>query len=356
MKDVVVLLGDGIGPEIIKVTTKVIDTMGIPITWHYKMAGVTALDKKGSLIPEETIDAINKYKVVLKGPMMTPIGKGFKSVNVQMRKLFDLSSNIRPASTAIDISKRYNPFDIVVFRENTEGLYGGQEYYREDGAAIAEKVVTIEKSTRIMKAACDFAVNNGYHKITIGHKANILKLADGLFLAHALEVAKSYPMLTIEPLIIDNLCAKIVSKPENFEVVVTTNLYGDILSDLLGGMVGSIGVLPSMNIGNGIAFFEPVHGSAPDIAGKSFANPVGALLSGAMMLKHLGYIVEGNELERAVVKLINDDGIMTSDIGGTVSTEEFSNKLIDKITENRDRGDVYGKLSKIARIDSVGSN
>lgn len=353
MKNVVVLVGDGIGPEIIKVTTQVIDTLGVPITWHYKMAGQMALKEKGALIPEDTIDAINRHKVVLKGPIMTPIGNGFKSVNVQMRKLFDLSSNIRPASTAIDISKRYEPFDIVVFRENTEGLYGGEEYYREDGAAIAEKVVTIEKSKRIMKDACEYAVKNGYHKITIGHKANILKLADGLFLAQTLEVAKSYPMLTIEPLIIDNLFAKVVSKPENFEIIVTTNLYGDILSDLLGGMVGSIGVLPSMNVGNGIAFFEPVHGSAPDIAGKSLANPVGALLSAAMMLKYLGYKEEGKTLEEGVMSLINEDDIKTSDLGGKTTTEEFANKLIAKIRKMRDRGDAYGKLSKIIRFDTV---
>lgn len=355
MRNVVVLVGDGIGPEIMKVTTQVIDTLGVDITWHYKMAGQTALKEKGALIPADTVEAINTHKVVLKGPIMTPIGKGFKSVNVQMRKLFDLSANIRPASTAIDISKRYNPFDIVVFRENTEGLYGGEEYYREDGAAIAEKVVTIEKSAKIMKDACEYAVKNGYHKITIGHKANILKIADGLFLAQALEVAKSYPMLTVEPLIIDNLCAKVVSKPENFEVIVTTNLYGDILSDLLGGMVGSIGVLPSMNVGNGIAFFEPVHGSAPDISGQALANPVGALLSGAMMLNYLGYIEEGTLLKRSVEALINEDNIKTSDIGGEASTEVFANKLMQKIAKDKDRGDDYGKLSKIARIDTISS-
>ncbi|MBN2897576.1 MAG: isocitrate/isopropylmalate dehydrogenase family protein [Clostridia bacterium] len=331
MKDVVVLKGDGIGPEIIEATIKIIDTFDLPIKWHYKMAGALALEAKGDLIPEETIEAIKAYKVVLKGPMTTPIGKGFRSVNVQMRKLFDLSSNIRPASTKITLHKRYEPFDIVVFRENTEGLYGGKEYIREDGTAVAEKVVTVEKSRRIMKAACDYAVKNGMAKVTIGHKANILKVADGLFLEQTLEVGKAYPTLTLEPLIIDNLCAKVVSKPENFEVIVTTNLYGDILSDLLGGMVGSIGVLPSINIGEEIAFFEPVHGSAPDIAGQSLANPVGAILSGALMLKHIGYADEGNRLEEAVFELINKDSVMTMDIGGVIGTQAFADAMIDKL-------------------------
>jgi isocitrate dehydrogenase (NAD+) len=328
MKDVVVLMGDGIGPEIMSVTTKVIDTFNLPINWHYKLAGTSALEKTGDLIPEETIDAIKKYKVVLKGPMTTPIGKGFRSVNVQMRKLFDLSSNIRPSSTDIKIHDRYKPFDIVVFRENIEGLYGGEEYYREDGAAIAEKLVTRKNSQAIMKAACDFAMKNGYKKVTIGHKANILKLADGLFLEEAKSVGDKYPDIEIQPLIIDNLCARVVSRPEDFQVIVTTNLYGDILSDLLGGMVGSIGVLPSMNIGEDIAFFEPVHGSAPDIAGQSLANPIGALLSGAMMLKHIGYEDEGEKLSKAVKQLVNIDKIKTGDIGGTSTTEEIGEALI----------------------------
>lgn len=328
MKDVVVLMGDGIGPEIMSVTTKVIDTLNLPINWHYKLAGTSALEKTGDLIPEETIEAIKKHKIVLKGPMTTPIGKGFRSVNVQMRKLFNLASNIRPSSTDIKIHDRYEPFDIVVFRENIEGLYGGEEYYREDGAAIAEKVVTKKNSQAIMKAACEFAKKNGYKKITIGHKANILKLADGLFLEETKAVGNDYPDLDIQPLIIDNLCAKVVSRPEDFEVIVTTNLYGDILSDLLGGMVGSIGVLPSINIGEEIAFFEPVHGSAPDIAGQSLANPIGALLSGAMMLKYLGYEDEGQRLSKAVKQLVNIEKIKTSDIGGRSTTEEIGQALI----------------------------
>lgn len=329
MKDVVVLRGDGIGPEIIDGTIKIVETLKLPIRWHYHLAGENALEEKGALIPDETIEAVNKYKVVLKGPMTTPIGKGFRSVNVQMRKLFNLSSNIRPATTSIKLHERYEAFDIVVFRENTEGLYGGKEYYREDGTAVAEKIVTKEKSKSIMKAACLYAIENGYSKVTIGHKANILKIADGLFLEQALEVAKDYPSLEVEALIIDNLCAKVVSTPEKFQVIVTTNLYGDILSDLLGGMVGSIGVLPSCNIGKDIAFFEPVHGSAPDIAGKSLANPVGAVLSCAMLLKHIGFQAEGTKLEESVIELINNKDIKTGDIGGTHTTMEFCSQLIE---------------------------
>lgn len=331
MKDVVVLMGDGIGPEIIKSTIKIIDSMELPIRWHYKMAGVTALEEKGALIPEETIEAIKTYKCVLKGPITTPIGKGFRSVNVQMRKLFDLSSNIRPASTHIQRHDRYEPFDIVVFRENTEGLYGGQEYKREDGAAIAEKVVTAKNSQRIMKAACEYALQNGYDKVTIGHKANILKLADGLFLETAKAVGQDYPNLQIEALIIDNLCAKVVSRPEDFQVIVTTNLYGDILSDLLGGMVGSIGVLPSINIGDKIAFFEPVHGSAPDIAGQDLANPVGAMLSAAELLKYLGYGKEASAFKAAVIETIQQDKVMTGDIGGTATTSQFTKTVMNKL-------------------------
>jgi len=333
MQNVVVIRGDGIGPEIMDVATSIIDQFKLPIKWHYMSAGADALAEKGALIPEETIAAVKKHKIVLKGPITTPIGKGFKSVNVQMRKMFDLSSNIRPASTHIQLHTRYEPFDIVVFRENTEGLYGGEEYEREDGAMIAQKVVTRFKSRRIMKSACDYALANGYSKITIGHKANILKMADGLFLAQALEVAKDYPTLTVEALIIDNLCAQVVSKPESFQVIVTTNLYGDILSDLLGGMVGSIGVLASINIGEEIAFFEPVHGSAPDIVGLSQANPVGLLLSAALMLNHMGYAKEGKQLEEGVNELINDDLVRTSDIGGDASTSEFSKALIEKLSE-----------------------
>ncbi len=347
MKDVVVLNGDGIGPEIMKVATDVIECFNLPIRWHHKLAGITALEHEGALIPEDTINAIKESKAVLKGPMMTPVGKGFRSVNVQMRKLFNLSANIRPASTKIRLHNRYEDFNITVFRENTEGLYGGEEYLREDGAAIAEKVVTIEKTEKIMKAACDYAIASGIKKVTIGHKANILKLADGMFLKHALAIGATYPMLTMEPLIIDNLCAKVVSKPEDFQIIVTTNLYGDILSDLLGGMVGSIGVLPSMNIGDEIAFFEPVHGSAPDIVGKSLANPVGAVLSGAMLLKHLGYVEEGKCIESCVYEVINEQGIKTGDIGGKASTDDFSSTLIATIKNTEGWGDTYGKLRKI---------
>jgi isocitrate dehydrogenase (NAD+) len=355
MKDVVVLMGDGIGPEIIQGTIDVINSFNLPINWHFELAGIKALESQGILIPKETIDAIHRYKVVLKGPMTTPIGKGFRSVNVQMRKLFNLSSNIRPASTDIKLHKRYEPFRIVVFRENTEGLYGGREFLKEDGTAVAEKVVSVEKSRDITKAACDFAIKNGFTKITIGHKANILKVADGLFLDQALDVIKGYPTLTAEPLIIDNLCAKLVSRPENFEIIVTTNLYGDILSDLLGGMVGSIGVLPSINIGDEIAFFEPVHGSAPDIAGLSMANPVGAILSGALLLKHIGYDQEGRQLEQTVYDVINKLDIKTRDIGGCLGTSEFTEALMEKLRGSDKWGGDYGKFNAVTEIDRISS-
>lgn len=353
MRDVVVLKGDGIGPEIIDSAIAVIDTFDLPIKWHYEMAGTTALEEKGALIPEATIDAVKQYKVVLKGPMTTPIGEGFRSVNVQMRKLFNLNSNIRPAATDIRLHERYEPFRIVVFRENTEGLYGGSEYIKEDGTAIAEKVVTVEKSRNIVKSACEYAIEHGFKKITVGHKANILKVADGLFLNQALDVIKDYPSLTPEPLIIDNLCAKVVSRPEDFEIIVTTNLYGDILSDLLGGMVGSIGVLASANIGDDIAFFEPVHGSAPDIAGQSLANPVGAMLSGALLLKHIGFTHEGELLEQSIFSLMNDDDIKTKDVGGTVGTKAFTEALLGKLKASDKWGDNYGELSTITRFDKI---
>ena len=331
LQTISVIKGDGIGPEIINSAIEIINNFKLNISFEEILVGQSALDKFGELIPKVSLDSIEKNKIVLKGPTATPIGTGHRSINVSLRKTFDLYSNIRPTDNSLNISGRYKPFSITVFRENTEGLYSGIERYIDENTAVSEKKITKKASERIIKEAFDYACKKNINKVTLAHKANILKYTDGMFLDIGRSIAKKYPAILFEEYIIDNMCAKLVDKPENFDLIVTMNLYGDILSDLLGGMAGSIGILPSINIGDEYAFFEPVHGSAPDIAGKNMANPTGAILSASYMLEHIGYEQEALLVNDSVYDLLRDKKTRTADLGGSLTTKEFTDAVIDKI-------------------------
>lgn len=335
MKTVSVIKGDGIGPEIIESAIKIINHFNLNIEFEEITVGKSAFDKYGELIPKNAIESIEKNKIVLKGPTTTPIGNGHRSVNVSLRKMFDLYSNIRPTNNSLNISGRYQPFSITVFRENTEGLYAGIEKYIDEDTAVSEKKITRKASERIIKEAFDYAVKKNINKVTLAHKANILKYTDGMFLDIGRKISKEYPEIIFEEYIIDNMCAKLVDKPENFQIIVTMNLYGDIISDLLGGMAGSIGILPSINIGDKYAFFEPVHGSAPDIAGKNIANPSGAILSASYLLEHMGYQNEALLIMNSVYEILKNKETRTMDLGGPLNTKEFTNIIIDKISKKQ---------------------
>ena len=274
MRKVTLIPGDGIGPEISKSVTDIFEAAGVEVEFEIENAGEKVYNETGELIPESLYKSIEKNKVALKGPITTPIGKGFRSINVYLRKKYDLYSNIRPIKTLPGIKTRYENIDLVIFRENTEGLYIGEEKFEneEQTSAIAIKRITKKGSFRIIKAAFEYAKANNLNKVTVVHKANILKITDGLFLDTAREIAKDYPGITVEEVIIDNMCMQLVMNPEKYQVIVTMNLYGDILSDLCAGLVGGLGLAPGANIGEDIAVFEAVHGSAPDIAGQNKAS------------------------------------------------------------------------------------
>ena len=329
MIDIVLLPGDGIGPEIVESVCKILDTAGANLNYHKYDIGQTSYDKCGKLIPEETIDAIKKYKVALKGPVTTPIGKGFRSVNVNLRLQFDLYTNLRPAYSIDNISK-YKNVDIVTVRENTEDLYIGEEREIENGYE-AIKRITIPASDRIIRFAFEYAVKNNRRKVTCVHKANILKKSDGLFLDRFKMIAKDYPSIEIDDKIIDNMCMQLVMYPQKYDVIVCPNLYGDILSDLISGLIGGLGLVPGANIGKDVAIFEAVHGSAPDIAGQGIANPIALLQSACMMLKHIGKIDVANTIEQAIIKTLNNQEALTKDLGGSSTTLELTNAIINNL-------------------------
>ena len=276
---------------------------------------------------------MEKNKIAIKGPIGTPIGKGFRSINVYLRKKYDLYSNIRPCRNLPGVKTRFENVDIVIFRENTEGIYIGEEKYEneEKTTAVAIKRITEKGSHRIIKSAFEYAKNNNLDKVTVVHKANILKLTDGLFLEIARKVAEEYPGITLEETIIDNMCMQLVSRPENYKVIVTMNLYGDILSDLVAGLVGGLGIAPGANVGDDIAIFEAVHGSAPDIAGQNKANPLALILSGIEMLKYMNLNDYAEKIEKAVLKTLEVSNVKTADLGGTASTTEFTEKIIENL-------------------------
>ena len=335
MKKVVLIPGDGIGTEITSSVTTILEKAGAEIEWIHKAAGLTAYEKFGNPLPEEVIEAIDEHKVALKGPLTTPVGTGFRSVNVALRQRFSLYSNIRPARTLPNIDSPFKGVDMVIFRENTQGLYIGKEHWiDEDSKKHAESiaVVTEEASRRIVAAAFEYARINHRRKVSLIHKANILKLTTGLFLKVGRDVAKNYSDIEFEDLIVDNTAMQMVMHPQHFDIVVTTNLFGDILSDLASGLVGGLGVTGSANIGESTAMFEAVHGSAPDIVGLNKANPLALLFSSLMMLEHIGQKQVAENIRKSIYKtLVERKVYCTPDIGGEGTTSTFTQAICDNI-------------------------
>ena len=325
---VTLIPGDGSGPEVIAAAKRVVEATGVAIEWEQAEAGAAMIEKYGTPLPDETIESIRRNGVALKGPVTTPVGTGFRSVNVAMRKIFDLYANVRPAKTYPGVISRYDNIDLVVVRENTEDLYAGIEHMVGEDAAESIKLITRKGCERIIIYAYDFAVREGRKKVTAVHKANIMKCTDGMFLDIARQIAKEYPQIEFNDSIVDAMCMRLVMHPEDYDVLVCPNLYGDIVSDLCAGLVGGLGLTPSANIGVSGAIFEPIHGSAPDIAGQHKINPTAAILSASLMLAHLGEAKAAADIEQAVTKVISEGKTLTQDMGGTASTEEFADAVI----------------------------
>lgn len=328
---VTLIPGDGSGPEVIAAAKKVVEATGVAIEWEQAEAGAAMIEKYGTPLPDETIESIRENGVALKGPVTTPVGTGFRSVNVAMRKIFDLYANVRPAKTYPGVITKFENIDLVVVRENTEDLYAGIEHMVGEDAAESIKLITRKGCERIIRYAFDFAVREGRKKVTAVHKANIMKCTDGMFLDIARQIAKEYPQIEFNDSIVDAMCMRLVMHPEDYDVLVCPNLYGDIVSDLCAGLVGGLGLTPSANIGVSGAIFEPIHGSAPDIAGQHKINPTAAILSASMMLAHLGETKVAASIEQAVTKVISEGKTLTQDMGGTASTEEFADAVIDAL-------------------------
>lgn len=332
MKHTITLIpGDGIGPEIVAAAVRIIEATGVDIEWETHILGAQAQEKYGTTLPDSAIESIRRNRVALKGPIMTPVGKGFTSVNVGLRRALDLYANVRPVKALPNVPCRYPELDLVIVRENTEGLYSGLEHIVIPGVVESLKIITKTASTRIAKYAFEFARSHGRKKVTAVHKANIMKLSDGLFLECFHEIAKGYPEIEADDKIIDNCCMQLVMRPEQFDVLVMENLYGDILSDLCAGLIGGLGLAPGANIGEQGAVFEAVHGSAPDIAGQGIANPTAILMSGLLMLRHIGETDAAERAENAMLAVFADGKRLTRDLGGTANTAEFANAIIEKI-------------------------
>ncbi len=332
MKHTITLIpGDGIGPEIVAATVRVIEATGVDIEWETQILGSQALEKYGETLPEASIESIRRNKVALKGPIMTPVGKGFTSVNVGLRKALDLYANVRPVKALPNVPCRYPELDLVIVRENTEGLYSGIEHIVIPGVVESLRIITEKASRRIVQYAFQYARDNGRKKVTAVHKANIMKLSDGLFLECFYEIAKEFPEIEADDKIIDNCCMQLVMRPEQFDVMVMENLFGDILSDLCAGLIGGLGLAPGANIGEHGAVFEAVHGSAPDIAGQGIANPTALILSAIQMLRYIGEREAANRLEAALLAVFADGTAITRDLGGTAKTNEFARAIEEKI-------------------------
>jgi isocitrate dehydrogenase (NAD+) len=321
--------GDGIGPEVSSAVVRIIEASGAEMQWETKYAGAQALEKFGTTLPEDLLESIKRNKVALKGPITTPIGKGFTSVNVGLRKALDLYANLRPVRALPNVPCRYPELDLIVVRENTEDLYAGIEHVVVPGVVESIKVITEKASTRIARFAFDYARREGRRKVTAVHKANIMKLSDGLFLDCFRNVAEGFPEVEADDKIVDNACMQLVMRPEQFDIMLLENLYGDIVSDLCAGLVGGLGLVPGANIGELGAVFEAVHGSAPDIAGQNIANPTALLMSGILMLRHLGEREAADRVERAMLKVFRDGKVRTRDIGGTAKTNEFARAVVE---------------------------
>ncbi|MBP7377495.1 MAG: isocitrate dehydrogenase (NAD(+)) [Pyrinomonadaceae bacterium] len=332
MKHTITLIpGDGIGPEIVAATVRIIEATGVEFNWETQILGSQALEKYGETLPAAAIDSMRRTKVALKGPIMTPIGKGFTSVNVGLRRALDLYANVRPVKALPNIPCRYPELDLVIVRENTEGLYSGLEHTVVPGVVESLKVITEKASTRISRYAFQYARDFGRKKVTAVHKANIMKLSDGLFLECFYNMAKEFPDIEADDKIIDNCCMQLVMRPEQFDVMVMENLYGDILSDLCAGLIGGLGLAPGANIGEQGAVFEAVHGSAPDIAGQGIANPTAILMSAIVMLRYIGEAAAAKSVEDAMMAVFAEGVVRTKDLGGTAKTAEFANAIIEKI-------------------------
>ena len=332
-RKVTVIPGDGIGPEIAEATLRVLDASACGLEWEMVDAGSDTFERTGQLIPDAVHRSIRRNKLALKGPIATPVGTGHASVNVQLRKLYKLYANIRPIKLIPGIRSRYTGenMNMVLFRENTEDLYSGIEHQVAPGVVESLKIITAKASNAISRMAFEYARHRGRKKVTVVHKANIMKLSDGLFLECARNVAKKYPDIEVEDLIVDNCCMQIVLNPSQFDVILLPNLYGDIISDLCAGLVGGLGVTPGGNIGNSTAIFEAVHGSAPDIAGKGIANPTALILSAAMLLRHIQDDVSAHIVRTAVANVIQEGSSLTPDLGGTASTTQYTDRLVEEV-------------------------
>lgn len=330
---ITVIRGDGIGPEIMDATLRVLDVLGCGFEYDFQLAGVAAQDEVGELLPEATVKSIETNCLVLKGPLTTPVGGGFRSLNVALRKQFDLYANVRPAISFPGTRSRYENIDLITVRENTEGAYLAEDAFTTPDGSRAESkmVVTRRGCERVVRFAFDMARKTGREKVTAVHKANILKDTSGLFLRVAREVASEYPDLQFNDMIVDNTCMQLVMNPGQFDVMVTTNLFGDIISDLCAGLVGGLGLAPGANIGEKVAMFEAVHGSAPDIAGKGVANPCALLLGAAQMLSHLEMAEPAERLRKAIRETIRAGDRLTPDLGGSGTTETFGEALRERL-------------------------
>jgi isocitrate dehydrogenase (NAD+) len=325
---IVLIPGDGIGPEVTAASRRVVDATGLEIKWHEHLAGQAALDATGTPLPEETLAAVRGADATLKGPTATPSGTGFRSVNVELRQKLQLYANYRPARSLPGVPSRYENVDLIVVRENTEGLYSGLEHEVVPGVVESLRVVTEAASERIARFAFETARRQGRRRVTCVHKANILKLSDGLFLRTCRRVAQEFSDIPFDDSIIDAAAMKLVLNPQAFDVMVMENLFGDILSDLTAGLVGGLGLTPSANIGNGVAVFEAVHGTAPDIAGKGIANPTAVILSAVLMLRYLNEKAAADRIENAVHKVFTRGDTHTGDLGGRATTAEFVESLL----------------------------
>ena len=324
--------GDGIGPEISKAATRIIDASGVDCEWIEHEAGIRTYEKTGNPLPPSLLDSIRENKVAFKGPLTTLVGEGFPSANVALRKELDLYSNLRPVKTVSGVESRFEGINLVIVRENTEDLYSGIEHMIMPGVSQGLKVITAYASNRIARFAFDYAKKRGRKKVTAVHKANIMKITDGLFLESARQVSEDYPGIEFDDKIVDNLAMQLVLNPNQFDVLLLSNLYGDIVSDLCAGLVGGLGMVPAANIGEEYAVFEAVHGSAPDIAGKGIANPTALTFSGVLMLRHLGEDEAADRILQATLRVLEAREVRTPDLGGQASTQEYADAVIAELS------------------------
>jgi isocitrate dehydrogenase (NAD+) len=328
---VTLIEGDGIGPEVVAAAVRLMEAAGANIEWEKAEAGLAVVPKYGKPLPDEALETIRRNKIALKGPLTTIVAKGFPSVNVELRKRLSLYANLRPVKNVPGVPSRFSEVDIIVIRENTEDLYSGLEHTIAPGVTQSLKIITREASERIARFAFDYARKWGRSTVTAVHKANIMKVSDGLFLETCQEVAGAYPDVQYEEIIVDNLAMQLVLRPERFDILLLTNLYGDIVSDLCAGLVGGLGVVPGANIGDEYAVFEAVHGSAPDIAGKNLANPLAVIFSSLLMLRQLGMQETADRIQRAIDCVMSEGRIRTRDLGGTAGTTEFTDALAARL-------------------------